>query len=313
MPYNGTGAFQALPPPAYPAVAGTVINASYFNAVINDILAGLSTAIAKDGQTTPSSNLPMGGRKHTGVADASGTGQYYAYGQDFPAQAADTSNAKPATTAFVLGQLSATLPIAVGTAAIGTSKRFARADHSHAMPSALVGQVVSGLWLTAPSGYLELAGQLVSRTTYAALWAHAQSLSGAGLLLSDFDWGNSAESSQVAFSTGNGSTTFRLPDYRGLVVRGWDHSRGLDAGRGLGNYQADAIQNITGSFGISSADTTDLATPTGAFARNGPDSNQWGADPKSPEAGITFDASRVVRTAAETRVKSVALMYCIQY
>jgi hypothetical protein len=44
----------------------------------------------------------------------------------------DTSSTQIATTAFVLGQASAVTPAALGTAAIGSSTRYARADHVHA-------------------------------------------------------------------------------------------------------------------------------------------------------------------------------------
>lgn len=81
MPYNGSGIFQSLPPPQYPAVAGDVIRAAYFNAVINDLLAGLTNAITRDGQSPPTGNLPMAGKKHTGVADATAADQYASYGQ----------------------------------------------------------------------------------------------------------------------------------------------------------------------------------------------------------------------------------------
>lgn len=49
--------------------------------------------------------------------------------------AADTNTTQIATTAFVIGQASSTLPSALGTAAIGTSLRYARADHVHASPT----------------------------------------------------------------------------------------------------------------------------------------------------------------------------------
>lgn len=45
--------------------------------------------------------------------------------------AADTNTTQIATTAFVLGQASATTPVVNGTAAVGTATRFARADHVH--------------------------------------------------------------------------------------------------------------------------------------------------------------------------------------
>jgi hypothetical protein len=48
-----------------------------------------------------------------------------------PTAAADTNTTQAATTAFVLGQASAATPIIDGIAAIGTSLRYARADHVH--------------------------------------------------------------------------------------------------------------------------------------------------------------------------------------
>jgi len=70
MPYNGAGNFVALPPPDYPAVAGELIKAASFNAIITDLMTGLSNAITRDGQSPPTANLPMGGQRFTGAGDA---------------------------------------------------------------------------------------------------------------------------------------------------------------------------------------------------------------------------------------------------
>lgn len=48
-----------------------------------------------------------------------------------PTAAVNTNTTQLATTAFVLGQASNTNPVMSGTVAIGTSTRFARADHVH--------------------------------------------------------------------------------------------------------------------------------------------------------------------------------------
>lgn len=81
MPFNGSGGFDPLTPPTYPAVAGDTIFASRFNSIINDILAGLGAVVTRNGQSPATANLPMGGFKHTGAADATAAGQYLVYGQ----------------------------------------------------------------------------------------------------------------------------------------------------------------------------------------------------------------------------------------
>jgi hypothetical protein len=48
-----------------------------------------------------------------------------------PTAAANTNTTQLATTAFVIGQASSTTPVINGTAAVGTSLKYARADHVH--------------------------------------------------------------------------------------------------------------------------------------------------------------------------------------
>lgn len=52
-----------------------------------------------------------------------------------PTAAVDTNTTQIATTAFVLGQAASATPAALGTASTGSSTRFARGDHVHAMPT----------------------------------------------------------------------------------------------------------------------------------------------------------------------------------
>lgn len=47
----------------------------------NDFRNGINETINKAGQNTPTANLPMGGFKHTGVANAAASAEYAAYGQ----------------------------------------------------------------------------------------------------------------------------------------------------------------------------------------------------------------------------------------
>jgi hypothetical protein len=66
MSYNGNGVFN-INTAGQPVVAGTVISSTAFNALTADLAGGLSTAITKDGQTTPTANIPLGGFKLTNV------------------------------------------------------------------------------------------------------------------------------------------------------------------------------------------------------------------------------------------------------
>lgn len=80
MPWTGSG--QYILPPAYtPEVNGTVIDAVRYNGTTSDIAQGITVAIAKNGQNVPTANLPMGGFRHTGVADAIAADEYATYGQ----------------------------------------------------------------------------------------------------------------------------------------------------------------------------------------------------------------------------------------
>ena len=67
MSFNGSGTFL-INSAGQPVVANTVISATVFNALTADLATGLTTCITKDGQTTPTANIPMGGNKITGLA-----------------------------------------------------------------------------------------------------------------------------------------------------------------------------------------------------------------------------------------------------
>lgn len=107
-----------------------------------------------------------------------------------------------------------------------------------------VGSIVQLPTVNTPTGYLKMNGQVVSRTTYPALWTFA---SGSGCIASDAVWNAGTWFGQ--FSTGDGSTNFRLPDLRAMFTRGLDESRGLDAGRSVGAFQDGAV--VTHSHGYT--------------------------------------------------------------
>lgn len=67
MPLNGSGAYTP-PSPQFPAIPSTLILASDYNAVINDVAAALSQAVFRDGQGAFTGNQSMGGFKLTNMA-----------------------------------------------------------------------------------------------------------------------------------------------------------------------------------------------------------------------------------------------------
>lgn len=74
MARNGSGTYAL--PPGNPVTTGTTISSTTHNNTLADIATALSDSLAKDGQTTPTANLPMGGYAHTGVGDATARTQY---------------------------------------------------------------------------------------------------------------------------------------------------------------------------------------------------------------------------------------------
>ncbi|WP_339496323.1 phage tail protein, partial [Pseudomonas sp. RA_105y_Pfl2_P56] len=79
----------------------------------------------------------------------------------------------------------------------------------------LTGMVSAFAMNAAPPGWLKCNGAVVSRTAFAGLFARIG----------------------VVFGEGDGSTTFGLPDLRGLFLRGLDDGRGLDPARVFGTFQ----------------------------------------------------------------------------
>lgn len=67
MAFNGSGTFSLIA--GNPVVTGTVISSTWANNTLTDIASnGLSNCLTKDGQTTPTANIPLGGFKITGLA-----------------------------------------------------------------------------------------------------------------------------------------------------------------------------------------------------------------------------------------------------
>jgi phage-related tail fiber protein len=99
-----------------------------------------------------------------------------------------------------------------GTSSWTALKETAGGPASRTLPA---GAVQHFAMSTAPAGWLKANGSQISRTAYSSLFANIG----------------------TTYGTGNGSTTFTLPDLRGEFLRSWDDGRGVDSGRSFGGFQ----------------------------------------------------------------------------
>jgi microcystin-dependent protein len=141
---------------------------------------------------------------------------------------------------------------------------------------------------TAPTGYLKANGAAISRTTYATLFSAIG----------------------TTFGSGDGSTTFNVPDLRGEFARGWDDGRGIDSGRTFGSAQGSA--NLAHTHSISDpghlhSNGYAQGSSNGIRGGSGGDVNQL-VNTGSAVTGITINNSG----DTEARPRNIALLACIK-
>lgn len=205
----------------------------------------------------------------------------------------------PMTGALAMGSNKIT-GLATGTDA-GDAVRYDQV--SDLVPA---GTIIWYAGTTAPAGYIKANAPTVSRTSYPRLFAALG----------------------TAYGAGDGSTTFVAgPDMRGLVPRGLDDGRGIDAGRSLGSYQADAVQNHThtGASSTSGSHTHSLTSGGNVISTAGAVPGFGGGTSYINNGAATIvaagDHTHIIdvygmasgSSAAETRVKNIALLACIKY
>jgi microcystin-dependent protein len=141
---------------------------------------------------------------------------------------------------------------------------------------------------SAPTGWLAADGTAVSRSTYASLFGAIGTTYGAG----------------------DGSTTFALPDLRGIFVRGSGSQTidGITYNKTFAAREGDAFQG----HHHDSDDSIGTNTASGAFSgfRTG---SGTGMNRSSVLNAITDGTSGTPRTASETRPANIAMLYCIKH
>jgi microcystin-dependent protein len=153
----------------------------------------------------------------------------------------------------------------------------------------------------APLGWLIADGRAISRVSYGALF----------------------DVIGTTYGVGDGSTTFNLPDLRGMFTRGWDSAggtaRNCDPGRAFGSTQQDEVQAHNhdlraNSFDFSSGFATGRTVIGLACCQmtTGTKPNYtpycFVCDPQVPTQSAVQCS-----TGTETRPVNVAMLPCIKY
>lgn len=141
------------------------------------------------------------------------------------------------------------------------------------------GQVATFAMNTAPTGWLKANGSAVSRTTYADLYAAIG----------------------TTFGSGDGSTTFNLPDLRGEFIRGWDDGRGTDTGRTFGSSQSHQLEDHYHGINSPTTYSSSIATGSAVGLAQRTNYDRFTGDVENGNAG------------SETRPRNIALLVCIKY
>jgi len=172
--------------------------------------------------------------------------------------------------------------------AIGASGTVLKSDGTtitwgDGTPAVPAGSVIYYAADAAPTGFLKANGAAVSRSTYSALFTAIG----------------------TTFGSGDGSSTFNVPDLRGEFMRGWDDGRGIDSSRSFGSSQADEIESHTHNM-FSSADAGSInAIPNSRYAGHLYNQHSTTSVANSGSSGPTG--------GTETRPRNIALLACIKY
>ena len=145
---------------------------------------------------------------------------------------------------------------------------------------------------TAPSGWVVCDGAAYSRTSYSGLFATIGTL-----------WG-----------TGDGSTTFNVPDFRGMFLRGWDAGAGNDLntpGRTFASYEDSAFTSHNhGGSDLGHAHSTIFGGSSGGgFYGSG--TAAGATNPSGTQTGYA-NIDIGYSGSPETTTQNYAVLYCIK-
>jgi microcystin-dependent protein len=161
----------------------------------------------------------------------------------------------------------------------GTTKKSTIGQMKNSVGGFPTGGVLMFAASGVPAGWLECDGSILPINSYTNLYDVV---------------GQNFKADGTTFDTVTG---FQIPDMRGLFVRGWDHNKGIDAGRVFGKTQEDMLASHTHTtiqmIGDNSVDGVDSTTTASGDHHN-----------QTRNTGATG--------GTETRPKNIALIYCIK-
>jgi microcystin-dependent protein len=154
----------------------------------------------------------------------------------------------------------------------------------------VVGSIIAWTTGTAPSDYLHCDGSAINRTTYAGLF---------GVI-------------STSYGTGDGSTTFNIPDYRGRFLRGFANGQSTDPDRATRTNRGDGTTGD--NVGTNQADEfkghNHSATTTARnIATGGAGNLASGGGSPNTAGSVTIGTSG----GNETRPINTYVMWCIKF
>lgn len=154
--------------------------------------------------------------------------------------------------------------------------------------------------ITPCGGSLVADGAELSRADYPYLWDFAQK---SGTLVLE----ENREGHEGCFSTGDGVSTFKIPDVRGEFLRALDNGRGVDIDRVAGSWQQDTMQKMIGEASYNQGSGLTI-NQEGVFKKGSfPNYHVAGSGASAIQnSSLLFDNTAVVRTSSENRSRNIA-------
>ena len=203
MPSDSNGVYSL--PNGYLATTGDTIQASQHNPPLEDLASAMSLRLMRTGAAPMTGPLKL--------VDGS------------PSSPSVQFNSASSTGFYVT-------PNGIGISVGGVKV----AEFNAGGVSRYLGELIPITVLTPPSFTVLPYGQTLSRTTYADMWAVAQTEIAAG---------------NIFYNNGDGSTTFGIGDMRGRVPAGKDNMGGSAAGRLTTTVTSSAIGGTGGGQNIT--------------------------------------------------------------